>query len=135
MTSTKRLVVYGQARASGCTVQSDGNILAAGTATIDNTSQFVVARYTSAGILDTTFNNNGIATTAIGDTANGLDIGLQSNGYSVVAGYSRTSGTTQVALARYNTSGSLDTSFGTDGIVTTSVGTGIKCKCNCYRFE
>ena len=66
VTSTKLLAEYiGQARASGCAVQSDGNILAAGTATLDNANQFVVARYTSTGILDTTFNGDGITTTLL----------------------------------------------------------------------
>ena len=112
------------AQASGCAVQSNGSILAAGTAAIDNANQFLVARYTSTGKLDTTFNGNGITTTSIGDTANGLDIALQSNGLSVVVGYTISNGTTQVALARYNTDGSLDTSFGAAGIVTTSIGAG-----------
>lgn len=114
----------GKAQASGCAVQSNGSILAAGTATIDNTNQFVVARYTSTGTLDTTFNSNGIQTTSIGDTANGLDIALQSDGFSVVVGYTISSRITQAALARYTTTGSLDTSFGTAGVVTEQIGDG-----------
>src|ERR1700761_1028370 len=89
VSSTKLLAEYiGQAQASGCAIQSDGSILAAGTALVDNANQFVVARYTSTGILDTTFNGDGITTTLIGDTADGLGIAIQSNGYSVVSGYS-----------------------------------------------
>ena len=103
-TSTIKLPAeyIGKAQASGCAVQSNGSILAAGTAVIDNTNQFVVARYTSTGTLDTTFNSNGITTTSIGDAANGLDIALQSNGLSVVVGYASSNGTTRSsALALY----------------------------------
>jgi uncharacterized delta-60 repeat protein len=113
-----------QAQATGSVIQSDGSILAVGTADVNNKNQFVVARYTTNGALDTTFNNIGITTTSIGTTADGLGIALQSNGKSVVAGYTYLSGISQVALARYNTDGSSDTTFGVNGVVTTSIANG-----------
>ena len=117
-------VTITQANAVSCAIQSDGKILAAGTVTINNSSQFGIVRYSNNGTLDTTFNSAGIVTTAIGTGANGLGIALQSNGQSVVVGYTFLDGSTQIALARYNTDGSADSSFGSDGIVTTPISNG-----------
>ncbi|MEJ2607058.1 MAG: delta-60 repeat domain-containing protein [Anaerolineales bacterium] len=48
------------------------------------------------------------------------DVEVQSDGAIVVAGFG-TNGNTYVAVVRYNTDGSLDTTFDTDGIVTTDI--------------
>ena len=68
---------------------------------------------------DSTFGQNGIITTAIGSTAQINDIALQNNGMIVAVGLWNN----KFALARYTTSGALDNTFGTDGIVTTTIGT------------
>ena len=77
------------------------------------------------GDLDTTFSGDGILTTAIGagnDAAS--SVVLQSDGKIVVAGYSYNGSNYDIAVVRYNTDGSLDTSFGTGGKVTTAIGLG-----------
>jgi uncharacterized delta-60 repeat protein len=114
-------------------IQSDGRIVAAGSSynSTSGKNDFALVRYDANGSLDTGFGTGGIVTTSIGgsnnDIANALEI--QSNGTSdfkiVVAGssYNSTSGKYNFALARYNKDGSLDTGFGTGGIVTTSIGT------------
>ena len=98
-------------------VQSDGKIIVAGTSDRD----FAVVRYNSDGSLDTSFDTDGIATTAI--STNGPDSGravaVQSDGKIIVAGTSDFA----FAVVRYNGNGSLDTSFDTDGIATTAIGT------------
>ena len=48
-------------------------------------------------------------------------VAIQSNGKIVAAGY----GDTDFALVRYNTDGTLDTTFGSDGKVTTAIGSGL----------
>jgi|SRR5271167_3373449 len=79
-----------------------------------------------AGHLDPTFGNGGIVTTDFGDqtqsanvaTANAVTI--QPDGKIVVCGgVPSHAGFPVPAVARYNTDGSLDTSFGTGGIVAT----------------
>ena len=65
-----------------------------------------------AGSLDATFGNGGIVTTP--NTSDGRGIAIQSDGKIVVAGQATA---TEFALARYNTNGSLDATFGTGGIV------------------
>jgi uncharacterized delta-60 repeat protein len=53
-----------------------------------------------------------------------LSVAIQSDGKIVVAGYSNNGSNFDFALVRYNTDGSLDTSFDSDGKVTTEVGSG-----------
>ena len=75
------------------------------------------------GSLDSSFDTDGKVTTAIGSAADGaLSVAIQSDGKIVVAGYSNNGSNNDFALARYNTDGSLDTSFDTDGKVTTAIG-------------
>jgi uncharacterized delta-60 repeat protein len=77
----------------------------------------------SAGTLDTTFNTTGKVTTAIGssrDEANA--VAIQSDGKIVAAGSSLNGANDDVALVRYNTDGSLDTTLNTTGKVTTPIG-------------
>ena len=110
---------------------SDVKIVAAGSAYNSNSGKndFALVRYNIDGSLDTGFGTGGIVTTSIGgsinDVVNALEI--QSNGTSdvkfVVVGSSFNSNKYNFALARYNKDGSLDTGFGTGGIVTTSIGT------------
>ncbi|MDX6384780.1 MAG: hypothetical protein QOK48_2353 [Blastocatellia bacterium] len=98
-------------------VQPDGKILVAGTANQSGTSfDFALVRYNPNGSLDATFGTGGKVTT---DFNSGLDqatsIGLQSDGKIVVAGFATTVDA-HTAVARYTTSGALDTTFGGFGI-------------------
>jgi uncharacterized delta-60 repeat protein len=103
---------------SAIVVQADGKIVVAGGADLGTTQfDFALVRYNTNGSLDTTFGSSGKVTT---DFNGGLDsaaaIALQSDGKIVAAGFA-TAGTQHTALARYNTNGSLDTSFGSGGKV------------------
>ena len=71
------------------------------------------------GDLDTTFDGDGIVTTDFGTTATSSDVAIQADGKIVVAGGSDG----KFALARYNSTGTLDTTFDGDGLVTTTIGT------------
>jgi uncharacterized delta-60 repeat protein len=76
--------------------------------------------YAAAGDLDTSFGTGGKVTT---DFSPGLDrataVAIQPDGKIVVAGIAGGGAASNFGLARYNTDGSLDTSFGTGGKVTT----------------
>src|SRR4051794_36465011 len=77
------------------------------------------------GELDPAFNGDGKVITAIGsaaDTAYG--VALQPDGKIVVSGLSNNGSDNDFAVVRYNPDGSLDSSFGGDGVVTTAVGSG-----------
>jgi uncharacterized delta-60 repeat protein len=108
------------------TLQEDGRILVAGTTTIKIDYhpywKFMVARYNPDGSLDTTFDSDGMVITDFNDTneyAN--DILVQPDGKIVAVGRTNSTGSIDFALARYNPDGSLDTSFGEDGKVITTL--------------
>jgi uncharacterized delta-60 repeat protein len=101
-------------------LQTDGKIVVTGNATIGGVENFVVVRYNANGSLDTTFDADGIITTSIGTSSNAFALAMQSDGKIVAAGKADSGATENIALARYNTGGSLDTTFDFDGIVTTA---------------
>jgi uncharacterized delta-60 repeat protein len=108
--------------ARGLAVMPDGRFVAAGTvSTTGSDSQFGVARYNSAGILDGSFNGTGKAVTPIGTFAIGQAVAVQPDGKVIVAGEAQTGGSTfSVALMRYTADGALDSTFGNAGKVLTS---------------
>jgi uncharacterized delta-60 repeat protein len=109
--------------AAAVAVQSDGGILAAGTALIGS-YDILLARYDEDGNLDSTFNSTGILTTDLGGWEFGYAMTLQDDGKIVVAGTTRSQPGPHydIAVTRYMTTGMLDNSFGTGGVVTTSIG-------------
>lgn len=101
-------------------IQTDGKIILGGT--IYNSAllnDFVLIRVNPDGSLDTGFGNNGIVVTDVSLYDRADTIKLQPDGKILVAG-DRYSFTTNddFAVVRYNSDGSLDTSFGTDGVAT-----------------
>lgn len=99
-------------------VQPNGAIVAAGESNASGTHDFAVARYTAAGALDPSFGNGGLVATDFGKSDDRVfALALQPDGRIVVAGVSDRSGSKDFALARYNTDGSLDPTFGNGGLV------------------
>ena len=95
--------------------------MAAGYSDNGSNYDFALVRYNTDGSLDTTFDSDGKVTTAIGSGNDyAYSVAIQSDGKIVAAGYSQRSN--DFALVRYNTDGSLDTSFDSDGKVTTAIG-------------
>lgn len=80
------------------------------------------------GSLDPTFGKDGIVTTAIGSRGSAAwAVAIQPNGKIISAGVSQEAGgPTEFALTRHNADGSPDTTFGSDGVVTTAIGSGAK---------
>lgn len=112
--------------AYACALQPDGKIIAAGYSNIGGgVNAFALARYTTNGALDTTFGTNGIVTTNIsGVDDRAYACALQSDGKIIAVGYSAAPGggnPHRFALVRYTTTGTVDTTFGNRGIVTTSI--------------
>lgn len=104
-------------------LQSDGKIVAAGETGDGNNSDFAVIRYNSNGSLDTTFDSDGIVTTPIiGGDEFASSVVIQSNGKIVAGGFSYNGNNDDFALVRYNSNGSLDTTFASGGKITTDFG-------------
>ncbi len=99
-------------------LQNDGKIIFSGYSKTD----FVLVRYLSNGTLDPSFGSGGIVRTAL-HCVNPIAsaVALQSDGKIVVAGSSNNGQTNDFAVIRYNINGSLDNSFGKQGIVITSL--------------
>ena len=102
--------------------QSDGKIVAAGSDNNSLTSNFALARYNTDGSLDASFGTSGKVITPSGSA---YDIAIQSDGKIVAVGYSSTGTSLGFALVRYNTDGSLDSTFGAGGKVITTFSNGI----------
>jgi uncharacterized delta-60 repeat protein len=75
---------------------------------------FILLRYTTAGVLDTTFGTNGIVKTTVNGTPSADTVAVMPDGRMLVAGV----GIASVSVARYLESGALDTTFGTAGTTT-----------------
>jgi uncharacterized delta-60 repeat protein len=99
-------------------LQPDGKIVVAGYAELNtNNFAFALVRYNVNGSLDTSFDGDGKAVFDIAgniDEANGVVI--QPDGKIVVAGDSRSDRVYSI-VARFNSNGSLDNTFDTDGWV------------------
>ncbi len=109
-------------------VQSDGKIIEAviGAPGFEQTSPLIVFRLDANGSLDTTFGTNGVALfpteSSDSSTANPLSavgaVVVQSNGQILLAGdsYNSTTGDSTFAVMRLNANGSVDTTYGNNGI-------------------
>ncbi|MBL0343344.1 MAG: T9SS type A sorting domain-containing protein [Bacteroidetes bacterium] len=106
-------------------IQNDGSFVVAGYSTTAGNTNFALVRYTTIGTLDPFFGIGGIVTTDIGNFYDAAkSVAIQSDGKIVVAGKSGPGGNTDFAVVRYDSNGTLDSTFGTSGIVTTNIGTG-----------
>ena len=109
--------------ASDVAIQADGKIVVVGgsDARAGGAPDFALVRYTVGGSLDQTFSGDGTQLTDFGGGSDAAaDVAVQPDGRIVVVG----SAGGNFGLARYNTEGSLDTSFDGDGKQTTDFGGG-----------
>ena len=106
-------------------VQPDGKILIAGSSSRGAARNMSLLRFNRDGSLDTSFSDDGSAITsaAIGDDEI-LALGLLADGRIIAAGYSHNGTDRDFALVCYLPDGSLDRSFGEEGVVITPVGSG-----------
>jgi uncharacterized delta-60 repeat protein len=106
------------------TLQADGKIVVAGSSFNGISSDFAVLRYNTDGSLDTSFNGSGKLVTDIGGSTSegGTSVTVQADGKIVVAGFSYNGISDDFAVLRYNTDGSLDTSFNGTGKLVTDIG-------------
>ncbi|OIN13828.1 DUF4347 domain-containing protein, partial [Oceanisphaera psychrotolerans] len=117
--------------------QSDGKLLVAGYSWNGSDDDIVLVRYNSNGSLDTGFGDGngyvrtGISASDLGNTANGTEAGddfgysvtVQGDGKILVSGKTQVSnGNSDVVVLRYNSDGSLDSSFGNAGVVVIDAG-------------
>jgi uncharacterized delta-60 repeat protein len=100
------------------TAQPDGKILSVGS--IDGPiGDTALARYNPDGSLDASFGTGGkVITDVTGRFEQAIGVALQSDGKIVIVGHVHEGGPGfQILLARFNSNGSLDTTFGSGGSV------------------
>ncbi|HTF06321.1 MAG TPA: T9SS type A sorting domain-containing protein, partial [Bacteroidia bacterium] len=102
-------------------VQSDGKIVTAGYSAAGNSYDFSVARFNDDGSFDTNFGTGGKTVTPVGPSEDiCLDMAIQPDGKIVLVGYmwNATTTDTDYGVVRYNTNGTIDNTFGTNGKAT-----------------
>jgi uncharacterized delta-60 repeat protein len=111
--------------ATSVAIQSDGKIVVAGMCFVSGNEKYGVVRYNVDGTLDTSFDLDGKIITSIGSYLNrAYSIAIQSEGKIIVAGDSYSDSLQyNITMARYNTNGSLDSTFDNDGISVITFGT------------
>jgi len=117
-----------QARGNSVAIRSNGQILLGGYARFgtfpDQYDNFVLAQYNTDGSLDTDFGDNGLVITGIiSETSNdqAYSVAVQDNGKIILAGWVEI-GLADFSMYRFNKDGDIDTTFGTNGRVTTDFG-------------
>ncbi|MCW9015841.1 MAG: hypothetical protein OQJ89_02625, partial [Kangiellaceae bacterium] len=102
--------------------QLDNKLVVAGARDSNGTNEFVVARYNLDGSLDNSFDSDGVATLDFGGDDTAYGVVQQDDGKLVVVGISGQNSDHYVAVARFNSNGSLDTGFEDDGYRLLSAG-------------
>jgi uncharacterized delta-60 repeat protein len=110
-------------RIGAIALQPDGKIVAAGKATVGGNPDFALVRLLPTGMLDTSFDVDGKVRHPVGVATDEInDIAIQPDGRIVAVGESQGGvSSNDVTVARYNTDGSLDTSFNLVGVQTTAL--------------
>ena len=99
----------------GLALDPSGRVVALGSTGNTSPRNTIVARWTTAGALDTTFDGDGVLILDLSETGGddfGLDVGFTSTGAIIVLGSEG-----GPALARLTDTGALDTTFAGDGIL------------------
>lgn len=113
-------------------IQSDGKIVVCGFALLSFSlpGEWLIARINTDGTLDTTFDSDGKVNFAFsawgGDVAH--ELLLQNDGKIIIGGFGVPSTSPTFCLARLNFNGSLDTSFGTGGKITSVFSSNSHCR-------
>jgi uncharacterized delta-60 repeat protein len=106
-------------------LQPDGKLILAGSAHSDGATRFALARLTSNGVLDATFDGDGLLTIPFGSQdASASAVAVQPDGKIVLAGSVWTGEDYDIALARVHPNGEPDLAFGSQGRTTTPIGDG-----------
>ena len=109
----------GNDRGLALTVQEDGKILVAGSTANNSDMDIAVIRLTADGLPDMDFDQNGQVSIPLPGTNDSTHaVLLQKDGRILLAGSSEGSSETHLFVARLNSDGSLDNTFGSNGMVT-----------------
>lgn len=103
-------------------VQKDGKIVVAAEHTTGGNADFSVWRFNPDGRPDTTFDTDGLAILALPGIQEAEALALQQDGKIILAGHTGQGVGDEFMLARFNTDGTLDPTFGAGGYTTLDFG-------------
>ena len=98
-------------------IQDDGHIVALGYCNNTQNEDLMIARYTSYGALDSQFGSGGFAYYDGGGNDRGLGLVLQGDGKMVATGFTQNGSHRDLLLLRYDLNGTVDPTFGNEGVV------------------
>ena len=120
-------VAYGQngiftlpSGSGGVYFQPDGKLLRLDYSSTNN-GDIMLLRYNPDGTPDANFGNGGVVISDFGGNEAASVAGFQADGKIVIGGFSRDNNGSDWLIVRYNTDGSVDHSFGTNGYVRTNI--------------
>lgn len=96
----------------------DGAIYTAGFFNNGSNNDIMILKFTSAGVLDTTFGDNGIQTYNSGNVEEAYGIAVDADKNVYVTGLANNGANNDVIVLKYTPSGALDTTFSGDGVQT-----------------
>ena len=96
-------------------LQSDGKIVVVGSASVNGSVDFFIARFNSNGSIDSTFGSGGVATVNQGSFDFFTSLAIQPDGKIVAAG-NTSDGGRRGAVIRFNSNGTIDMTFANEGL-------------------
>lgn len=107
---------------SGVVLDANGKIVVGGTTILSSKNNLFAARFNASGSIDTTFNTTGYKTLTANSGYTASSIKIDANA-KIVLGGSRTTNAskTNFLLVRLNNNGAVDSTFGSNGVVTTAI--------------
>ncbi len=102
-------------------IDQQGRIILVGETNATGSNQFAITRLTPDGIIDTTFGTNGLIIFNFGTSSVANAVTVDCQGRIIVAGQSNTTNQ-DFALVRFDSTGAVDTTFGTGGSTTFDFG-------------
>ena len=105
-------------------IQTNNKIVVAGYFFNGTNNDAVILRYDANGVLDTSFDTDGIVTASAGtNTDEAFAVAIQTDGKIVFAGCTNNIGSpNDFLIGRFNTNGTPDATFGTNGLTITPIG-------------
>lgn len=103
--------------ANDIVVDQEGRMTIGGNAYLNSQTDFFFARFLPDGSLDVSFNDDGLLSLAYGGSQDYINrLALQADQKVVAVGFTSTTGSSDIAVARINTDGTLDNTFSLDGL-------------------
>jgi uncharacterized delta-60 repeat protein len=118
-------IAFGTTSCEGHSVAIDAfdRVVVAGDTVVGSFEKFAVARLTSAGALDSTFDGDGEQTVAFGTAdEQAYGVAIDSQNRVVMTGFTNNGSNKDFAVTRLTSAGALDTSFDGDGKLTIAFG-------------